>query len=101
MRGAMRRWTRITVSLAAALALHALLLLPLPRRQAAMREAPLRVELVPRLPHISPKPLKKHPNAKPTATANGKNLNKNANVDEIGNENQHEQVAPRWSREWS
>ena len=47
MCGAMRRWIRITVSLAAAVALHALLLLPLPRRERpAPRQLTLKVELV-------------------------------------------------------
>ncbi len=102
MRGGMRRWIRITVSLAAAVALHALLLLPLPRRQSVKRETPLRVELV---PHLPPTAIAQRPPRKPVhqnATANRTTTataNENEHENEIENENEHGNVP--WSREWS
>jgi hypothetical protein len=100
----MRRWIRITVSLAAAVALHALLLLPLPRKAAPKREPPLRVELVPHLPPTAiaqrppRKPVHKNATANRTATATA---NENEHENEIENENEHEHGNVPWSREWS
>jgi hypothetical protein len=102
MRLAMRRWLRITISLAAAVALHALLLWPLPRKQAARREPPLRVELVPHLPpqrakEAAPqKPAPKTRTATPAANKSGRE-----NEGEIASENELEHGPARWSREWT